>query len=97
MASDAATTNQAARLFESFHDRAPRGDELVQLGGFSAPVTALEIGPAISVAYRALGDGKDYYHEFSGLRRPRVFVSADGRQLYFVGGIYRFTDRGILR
>lgn len=87
---------RAVSLFRDFQHRAPRRGEIVQLGGFQAPVTALEVGTAVSVGYKALGDGKKYYHEFEG-RHPRLFVSADGLQAFFEGGIYQFTSRGFLK
>jgi hypothetical protein len=91
-----ADLEQAIALFQKFQGRAPRGDELCQVGGLVKPQTALEVGQLISIGYKALGDGKDYYHEFSA-PKARVFVSADGRQIYFVGGNYRFSERGFLK
>lgn len=87
---------KAQRLFKGFQFRYPRGNELVQLETMKKPVVALEVGTAISIGYKAIGNGKDYYHEFEG-RRPRVYVNADGNQVYFLGGIYRFTDRGFIK
>ena len=81
---------KAIALFRSFQNRSPRPGEIVEVGGLVRPACALEVGTLISVGYKALGDGKDYYHEFEG-RRPRLYVTADGRQFYGIGGEYRFT------
>lgn len=89
--------SQAKQLFEAFQLREPRRGEIVQLGGFSAPVTALEVGRVISIGYQALRDGKDYYHEFSSRSPIRLFVSADGRQIFYEGGVYQFSPRGFLK
>lgn len=93
---DSAEVEQARHLFRRFQYRAPVGDEIVQVGGLVKPVVALAVGTAVSIGYKALGDGKDYYHEFEG-RRPKVFVNAAGNQIYFLGGEYRFTDRGFIK
>ena len=88
--------DQARALFRAFHRREPRGREVAELGASQGPVVALEAGPALSIGYKALGDGKRYYHEFEG-SLPRLYVSGDGRQIFMVGGIYRFTGRGFIK
>jgi hypothetical protein len=94
--SNEAELERARRLFKSFQKRDPRGQELVTVGGLVHPVVALEVGTAVAIGYKALGDGKDYYHEFEG-RRPKVLVNAAGDQIYFLGGEYLFTDRGFIK
>lgn len=92
-----AELDQARALFRAFQGRDPRGRELAQLGGVAlGPAVALEVGAALSIGYKALGDGKRYYHEFEG-PLPRLYVSGDGRQIFMVGGIYQFTSRGFKR
>lgn len=93
---DAAEVNAAAKLFRRFQYRQPTGDEIVQVGGLLKPVVALAVGTAVSIGYKALGDGKDYYHEFEGTR-PKLYVNAAGDQIYFLGGSYRFTERGFIK
>lgn len=93
---DPAELKQAQNLFRDFQYRAPRGQEIITVGGLVKPVVALAVGTAVSIGYKALGDGKDYYHEFEGAR-PKVFVNAAGDQIYFLGGEYRFTRRGFIK
>lgn len=96
--SDAADLAMATSLFKRFQGRyrEPRKEDLVLLGGMEKPVTCLLVGTALTIGYKALGDGKDYRHEFAS-PLPQLYVSADGRQAYFVGGGYRFSERGFIR
>ena len=87
---------QAIDLFEKFHGRLPRGDELVKVGGLAVPTVGLEVGHFVGIGYKSLGDGKDYFHEFSKLNRPLIYVNPDGRQIYILKGGYRFSERGFL-
>lgn len=84
---------QAARLFARFHGREVQPGEIVAID--SAPATALEIGQLAGIIYVAKGDGKKYIHQFK-TRRPVLYASADGSQVYIVAGRYRFTDRGFV-
>jgi hypothetical protein len=93
---DPAELEQARHLFRRFQDRDPESGELILVGGLKKPATALLVGSAVSLAYNALGDGKNYYHEFEAAL-PQVFVNAAGDQVYFIGGSYRFTERGFLK
>jgi hypothetical protein len=88
--------SQAVALFKAFQLREPRRGEIVQLGGLERPVTALEVGAVVGLAYKALRDGKRYFHEFDA-PRARLFVSADGKQIFFEGGVYKFSPRGFLK
>lgn len=89
----------ARRLFKRFHERDPveQRREIIKVGGLVTPTVALEVGPAVGLSYKALGDGKDYFHEFSKTNRPLVYVNSDGRQIYILEGGYEFTERGFLR
>lgn len=62
------------------------------------PVAGLAIGPCLEVAYETVRDGvvERYRHKFAPNARPTLVASHDGRQLYLLGGAYRFTDRGIV-
>lgn len=86
---------RATRLFDSFHHRAPRKRELLLLPA-QPPVVVLAVGPQTDISYRALGTGIDYCHQFQLAAGPSVYVSADGLQIYTLGGGYRFTDRGFI-
>lgn len=88
--------SQATALFKAFQLREPRRGEIVELGGMGQGTTVLAVGSVIGLSYIALRDGKKYYHEFSS-PPPRLFVSADGRQIFFEGGIYKFSPRGFLK
>lgn len=90
---------QARRLFKSFHEREPdiKAGEIISVGGLVVPTVALEVGRLDAVMYEAIGDGKLYKHDFTRNRSPRLYSNAAANQLYILGGIYRFSDRGILR
>ena len=93
---DADELQQARRLFRSFQGRDPRGREIAQLGPAVGVSAALEVGQLLSIGYKALGEGKAYFHEFDS-PRAKVYVSPDGRQVFLVGGLYRFSDRGFIK
>jgi hypothetical protein len=97
-AADTAELEKARNLFKRFQGRyrAEKPGDLILVGGLVEPVVALAVGIAVSIGYKALGDGQDYYHEFEGTR-PKVFVNAAGDQVYFIGGEYRFTERGFIK
>lgn len=87
---------RARKLFRRFQYRNPGKAELIQIGGLEQPVIALGVGIADSIGYKAFGDGELYLHNFEG-NRPKIFVDATGEQIFFIGGDYRFTDRGFIR
>lgn len=87
---------KARKLFRRFQYRQPGKAELIEIGGLEKPIIALGVGIADSIGYKAFGDGKLYFHNFEG-NRPKVFVDAAGEQIFFIGGEYRFTDRGFIR
>lgn len=93
---DSLELERARKLFRRFQHREPTRGELVEIGGLEKPLIALGVGTAVSIGYKAFGNGENYYHEFAG-SRPTVFVSADGKQIYFLGGEYTFTDRGFIK
>ena len=94
-----ATKLQRARallLFRRFQGRQPKKSELVEIGGMEKGAIALCVGNVVGISYKAAGDGEKYYHEFES-PRPQLFVSADGKQILFVGGNYTFTERGFIK
>lgn len=93
--SDSAEIDAARARFKSFHKREPREGELVSVQKPGVNPICLEVGELVGIAYKASGDGKRYYHDF-GKRKARVFVTADGRQVFLIGGDYTFTDRGFI-
>ena len=87
---------RARALFESFHKRPPRNGEIVAIPSPKGATVVLEVGTLLSLGYRSSGDGEAYYHEFES-KRPKVFVTSDGRQAFLIGGSYTFTERGFIK
>lgn len=56
------------------------------------------IGELDAVCYTTVRDGEteSYKHEFRKKSRPMLVSSADGKNLYIVGGSYHFGARGIV-
>lgn len=86
---------RASRAFEDFTGRKPRKVTRSRLD--DRDVAGWELGPAVGVAYEAVRDGEriKYFHEFKKGVAPKLVSRDDGRQLYFAGGSYEVTDRGI--
>jgi len=85
----------AVDLFKSFQERPPRAGEIVKVDE-QAPAVLAVVGKLVGVIYEALGDGELYRHDFKESARPVLAVSHDGKQLYALAGVYRFTDRGFV-
>lgn len=86
--------DQADDLLNAFAGRSAR--EVLSMR--ERPIkTGLVIGDALGVMYETVRDGKreKYCHEFRKQSRPLLVSSHDGSRIGFVGGRYRFTDRGI--
>jgi hypothetical protein len=68
-----------------------RGVDGVQIG----------IGKVAAIEYTLVDEkgkpirGQAFRHEFTGRSQPMLTASHDGKQLYFVGGSYRFKTDGI--
>lgn len=68
-----------------------RGVDGVQIG----------IGKVAAIEYTLVDEkgkpirGQSFRHEFTGRSQPMLTASHDGKQLYFVGGQYRFKTDGI--
>jgi len=89
------STRRAARAFEDFTGHKAKKVTRTRLD--DRDVTGWKLGPAVGVAYEATRDGKTrrYFHEFTKKARPDLITRDDGRQLYFSGGRYQVTARGI--
>lgn len=87
----------AANLYERFTGRKSRvsGSAYLRL---PEPSALAIVGKLDFVGYTANRDrrGEKYIHEFAPRARPWLCSSADGSQLWIVGGRYRFTERGIV-
>lgn len=87
--------DQADDLLNAFAGRSAREVLAVK----EKPIkTGLVIGKALGVMYETTRDGKQekYCHEFRRESRPLLVSSHDGSRIGFVGGRYRFTERGIV-
>lgn len=86
---------QAITLYESFRDAKPR--KLARLK-VKIPKVVACMGYVESLDYRTTHKGKaqPYRHRFAAGSRPLLCVSSDGRQLMLLGGLYKWTERGIV-
>lgn len=86
---------KAAALYERFtgHDAEEFGRVSVNV-----PDVLVMFGELDGVLYTTVRDGKveHYKHEFHEGDKPLLCTSPDGKQLFIVGGRYRFTARGIV-
>jgi hypothetical protein len=88
---------RAADLYERF-----TGHDAESLGKISIPdlpKVAAVIGDCDGVLYTTVRDGKTerYIHEFAKASdKPLLCVTPDGTQLLLIGGVYDFTERGIV-
>ena len=86
---------RASALFTAFHDRLPKGREISTVR-MPKDATVLEVGEFYGVMYKTADTAEPYLHRFNARRRPKLYVTADGQQLFAIGGDYRFTDRGFI-
>lgn len=86
---------RAAKALEDFTGHKPREVRTTRLD--DRPVSGYLLGSTVGVAYEAKRDGKteQYFHRFKKAARPDLVSKADGSQLYFAGGDYEVTERGI--
>lgn len=85
---------EAKKLYEDFSGH--KGDIVGKAKMPDIPHVMIEIGALVGVAYETVRDGKRerYFHEFDAM--PVLACSPDGKQLFVLGGKYKFTDRGIV-
>jgi hypothetical protein len=94
--SPSAEVRRAASLYERFS-----GHEAEAIGRIKVPAlpkVGVSIGEIDGVLYTTVRDGRTekYIHKFAKNDRPLFVVSPDGRQLFMIGGRYRFTELGIV-
>lgn len=79
-------------------------DKKPRIKTVSIPKTAavqIGIGKVLAIEYTLVDEkgkpirGQAFRHEFTGRSQPMLTASHDGKQLYFVGGQYRFKTDGI--
>lgn len=90
-----AKIKEAIERFQSFTGMTPEHlDEYI----VEHPDVALHIGTLDAVSYTTIREGhvEKYEHKFKKNARPLLCSSYDGKQLVILGGVYTFTDRGIV-
>lgn len=62
------------------------------------PTELVAIGECDFIGYTTIRDGEveKYKHDFRKSSRPLLCTTPDGKQLFLVGGVFQFTDRGIV-
>lgn len=87
---------EAARLYENFTGDA--GAVIAKIRPPKIPRALAVIGEIDGLMYTTVRDGQHekYIHKFSRKARPLFCVSPDGKQIFLIGGEYRFTERGII-
>lgn len=88
--------SKARDLYERFSGH--ECDEGVRVRVKPLPKVAVNIGSADGILYTTVRDGKveHYIHEFHKADKPIFAVSPDGKSLFFLGGRFDFTERGIV-
>jgi hypothetical protein len=91
----ASQRRQAIEIYQSFREKKPRRCAVVDV---DIPSIVASIGHVEAIDYRTTHGRrlKLYRHEFVSGSRPLLCVSPDGRQLYLLGGRFKFTGRGIV-
>lgn len=95
-ASSRARLQEAARLYENFsgHD----GEVIAEVERPEFPSELIVIGECDGIMYSTIRDGvkEKYIHKFHHKARPMFCVTHDGTGIFFLGGEYDFTERGIV-
>lgn len=62
------------------------------------PKAAVEVGTIDGILYTTERDGviEKYIHRFKKSAKPTFAVSPDGKQIFVIGGFFKFGDRGIV-
>lgn len=85
----------AVELYRKFREREPERIRGIEL---KVPKMLMSIGRLNFVGYTTT-HGKEtvlYKHVFDPVAEPLLTASADGRQLFIIGGRYNFTEDGIV-
>lgn len=91
-----ADAKKAASLYRRFSGHEPESIGKIKVPPM--PKVAVAVGEIDGVLYTTVRDGKTekYIHKFHSKDKPLFAVSPDGKQLFLIGGNYRFTERGIV-
>lgn len=86
---------KALELYQKFSGH--EGDAIAEVELPEIPPVGVVIGQVIGIAYATVRDGQKekYYHEFQKSAAPLLISTPDGEFVYFLGGDYKFTDKGI--
>lgn len=87
---------KAADLYQRFsgHD----AEEIGRINVPAMPKVGVAIGTVDGIMYSTVRDGvlEKYIHKFHKRDCPLFVVSPDGKSLFLIGGVYNFTERGIV-
>lgn len=86
---------RAEALYRGFTGKA--GEPVAEVDAPEVPTVALVVGQCDFIGYTAVRDGEreEYIHRFHKADRPFLLSSPNGDQLFFYGGRFTFTERGI--
>lgn len=86
------------QAIERFKDFTGMDPEHLDEYAVQHPDVALVIGTLDAVSYTTVREGQKelYEHKFKKPSRPLLCSSFDGKQLVILGGVYTFTERGIV-
>jgi len=87
---------KAAKLYENFTGEP--GELIARVSPPKCPKVLAVIGEIDGIMYDTFQDGEleKYVHRFDKKSRPLFCVSPDGKQIFLIGGQYKFTERGIV-
>jgi hypothetical protein len=85
----------AAQLYRSFREARPRRAKPIRV---ELPSALAVLGTVEFIGYVTTHGGRThlYIHEFAPGSRPKMCAGGKRRQLFFAGGRYRLTARGIV-
>lgn len=87
---------RASELYENFSGHDAEVVETIKKPQY--PDVLIEVGDVDGILYTTTRDGQieQYIHKFHKDAKPLFCVNADGSQIFFIGGEYDFTERGIV-
>lgn len=86
----------ASELYENFTGH--KAKILANIKKPDIPDVLVGVGEVDGILYTTVRDGvtEKYIHEFHKDAKPAFCVAPDGSQIFFIGGEYDFTERGII-
>jgi len=84
---------RARKAFSKFHGR--EAVESVRAHVPNPPKQAFALGEVVAIVYKRPGEPVPYEHKFRR-RRPLLVSDVRGNHLFFVGGDFKVTSRGIV-